>query len=445
VSRERDDERTEASDAAAPAFSDSATPPTWWTSIVDSSDADEAPDESDPADADGAGDATQAIAVHDVPTPKSERLGSTPAAAQAPDAGGDETQALAVHDVPTPKAERLANQAPPPPLAQHRIPWSGPVPVVGAAAGAAAASAGADDDATQALPAHQLPKPKLHRTPTLSPATPASASIPTPGSAPTAGATRTLAATSWSLLADGTPSGPIPVFDGPHEAVAFTASGVGAISTRSRSGAGGADAAAGSVAVPAPRTGRPPLTRSEKILGLVAASLVGVIALIGLFIAGTRIAPVEVIPVPVPTVTALPAPVPDDELTAAPVDPGTHAWNELVGGECLEPYDGPWAEEFTVVECDTAHAAQMVVRGALLDDDDPAEFPGVEALQSQVSVLCDVPGAIDLEVASAYRDLQIEASYPVTAEEWDSGYRDFYCFATRSSGEALDVSVAGGE
>ena len=59
-----------------------------------------------------------------------------------------------------------------------------------------------------------------------------------------------------------------------------------------------------------------------------------------------------------------------------------------------------------------------------------------------MSVLCSAPGVIDLAAAAKYSDVQIEASYPATAGQWDAGDHWYFCFVTRSSGEPLTGSVA---
>ena len=92
-----------------------------------------------------------------------------------------------------------------------------------------------------------------------------------------------------------------------------------------------------------------------------------------------------------------------------------HAWNTLRGGECLQPYTSPWDEEFTVVDCATPHAAQLVYRG-VVNADPAAVFPGEAALAAQMNLLCNAPGVIDLNVAGEYPDVQVQGSYPVTAE-----------------------------
>ncbi len=210
------------------------------------------------------------------------------------------------------------------------------------------------------------------------------------------------------------------------------------------------------VHVPGEGTPPPPrgFGRTQKILAGVGGGLLAVIALIALFLLGTRLpdllgpAPAVATPTPTPTPTR-PAALP-----IGPVVPGTYDWDELLGGECLEPYDvatGAWAEEYTVVDCALPHGAQMVFRAWFpplpADPEDPeapaewAEFPGAEALAAQISLLCSAPGVVDLAAAGVYSDAQIQGSYPVTAEQWDAD-PSYYCFVSRSSGEPLTGSVA---
>jgi hypothetical protein len=120
----------------------------------------------------------------------------------------------------------------------------------------------------------------------------------------------------------------------------------------------------------------------------------------------------------------------------------TYAWDELRGGECINPFSGAWAQEFAVVDCTAQHAAQLVYT-APYSADPAAPFPGQNEISSQITLLCSKPGVIDMTAAAAYTDLQVVASYPVTQDQWDNGQRNFYCFVTRSSGQPLSSSVAG--
>jgi hypothetical protein len=140
-----------------------------------------------------------------------------------------------------------------------------------------------------------------------------------------------------------------------------------------------------------------------------------------------------------------------------PVEPGDYRWDELLGGECFEPYVDAWQEEYTVVDCAEPHGGQLVFRASLepapvesAEGDDggasspPAlsPYPGEEALRSQMSLLCSAPGVIDLGAAGALDDIVVQATYPVTEAEWREGYREYSCFVSRSSGEPLDASLA---
>lgn len=198
----------------------------------------------------------------------------------------------------------------------------------------------------------------------------------------------------------------------------------------------------GEVAHAVPREPRQPLGRGQQTLIWVAGGLVAAIALTGLFLAGRELAPV-LAPAPV----AAPSPSPSATLEApvtealGPIAAGVHQWDDLLGTECIDPFTSAWDEEFTVVDCTTPHAAQLVYRGRF-DDPKLAEFPGVEALQSRMSLLCTLPTAIDYAAASQFGDIQFAASHAANEEDWVAGNRNYFCFVTRSTGEPLATSVA---
>lgn len=189
----------------------------------------------------------------------------------------------------------------------------------------------------------------------------------------------------------------------------------------------------------------------QKVLAGVGGGLLATLALIALFLLGTKLpdllgpssdATPMPTPTPTPTMTALPV---------GPVDPGVYAWDELLGGECLEPYDDAWQEEFTVVPCDEPHGGQLVLRAwfppEVPDPENPVvgrptdPFPGADALQTRISLLCSAPGVVDLGIVGGLVDAQMQGTYPVTEEQWDAD-PSYYCFFSRSSGEALLKSVA---
>ncbi len=194
------------------------------------------------------------------------------------------------------------------------------------------------------------------------------------------------------------------------------------------------------VAVPmAPRRPRAPITKAQKVLIGVAwraprgarahralrarhAVVVGVPAAGG---RGIRLSP------------SAPSGGP---LAVGPVAPGPHAWDELRGGECLDPFENAWQDEYVVVDCTGPHAAQHVFRG-VFDDPSGTVYPGVDELQSRMTPLCTSPTVIDFAVAGTVPDLQLTASFPVDAEQWDRGDRDYFCFVDRAGGEPLTGSL----
>ncbi|MGO4592343.1 hypothetical protein AB4Z18_00845 [Leifsonia sp. 2TAF2] len=196
-------------------------------------------------------------------------------------------------------------------------------------------------------------------------------------------------------------------------------------------------------------------SRNNRILFTVVAALAVVLVLIGLFALGTRIpswfgaakpaAQPAASATPSAKTTPSPTPTPVPTVTpkpAAAVGAGTHPWDSLGGGECIQPFTSVWAEDFTVVDCATPHTAQLVYTN-LLSADPAAPYPGPDALAQQVPGLCTAGGVIDLGAAGAYPDVQVTGSFPATEQQWKDGQRSYYCFASRVSGQPLTSSVAG--
>jgi hypothetical protein len=195
------------------------------------------------------------------------------------------------------------------------------------------------------------------------------------------------------------------------------------------------------VDTPKPPSGRAPITTVQKTLMWVAGGLIACLALVALFVLGTRISDQLG---PAPAVVVSPSPTPSASagpVALGPVAPGDHQWDALLGGECLEPFQSAWQDKYTVVDCTAAHHGQLVGRGSFPDAADVA-FPGLDELQKRINLLCSAPTFIDYAAAGAVNDIQIAASFAADAEDWESGNRVFYCFATRSSGEPLTVSIA---
>lgn len=195
--------------------------------------------------------------------------------------------------------------------------------------------------------------------------------------------------------------------------------------------------------------GKPPrapgITTVQKVLLWVLGSVLAVMALIGLFLLGIRL-PDLLGPSPAVAPIASPSPSASHAVVLGPVKPGTYAWDELLGGECIEPYDSAYQAEYTVVECTEPHAAQLVKTGAIVPVApvtgvfDPDAYPGDEALLAQTIQLCQAPGIFS-PAASGVTDAQLTTAYP-TEDQWADGGRAYFCFVTRASGEPLTVDLA---
>ena len=190
-----------------------------------------------------------------------------------------------------------------------------------------------------------------------------------------------------------------------------------------------------------------PMAKSQKTLVWIAGGLVAALVLVGLFFVGRNLpapAPVaESTPTPsaTPTPTAAPVAPVAPAVVLGPVAPGAHEWKQLLGTECLEPFVSAWETDYTVVDCATPHGGQLVYRGRF-DDSAVDAYPGVEALQARMNLLCSSPENIDYAAASQFDDIQISSSFAGTEADWTSGNRNYFCFVNRSSGEPLTGSVA---
>lgn len=180
-------------------------------------------------------------------------------------------------------------------------------------------------------------------------------------------------------------------------------------------------------------------------MSLVSIAVIAVLGLVLAFLLGARVggSPAAA---PSPTASATPSPTASPTPTpvaAPPVGPapaGEHEWDELGGGECIDPWVSPWETEFTVVDCSAPHPAQLVSTG--LFGDEGAPYPGEQALVGQLNLLCSAPTALDYGAASAYPDVQLQASYPASEQRWNEGDRRYYCFAFLGGGGALTGSLA---
>jgi hypothetical protein len=148
-------------------------------------------------------------------------------------------------------------------------------------------------------------------------------------------------------------------------------------------------------------------------------------------------------------IVATPAATPEPTETAAPAlptatqPPGDYPFGELYGGECLNPFVDAWAETFTVVDCATPHAAQVVYAGNLAVDGTYPSYPGDSRIGKAALAACSREDVLDLSAAKKITDLQISAAYSASSVAWDSGDTRYYCFASRTSATPLDASIAG--
>jgi len=192
----------------------------------------------------------------------------------------------------------------------------------------------------------------------------------------------------------------------------------------------------------ASRTDTPPKESSpadqvkfrQRLTLTVGGILVAIVAM-GAWVAG-GIAGTPAV-APVPTETAPPGP------PTAMQPPGDYPFGQLFGGECLNPFVDPWAETFTVVDCATPHAAQLVYAGDLAVDGTYPSYPGDSRIGKAALAGCSREGVLDLSAAKKITDLQISTSYPASSLAWDSGDTRYFCFASRTGGDPIETSIAG--
>ena len=178
----------------------------------------------------------------------------------------------------------------------------------------------------------------------------------------------------------------------------------------------------------------------SRILWPIGVGVLAVLVLVVLFLAGTRL-PGILSAQPAPTPTPVKTPTPTPTLPPGPRQPGSYLWNELQGGECIDPYTSPWQTRFTVVDCALEHAAQVVSRGSLGAAPE-APYPSEADITAGLNVQCTAPAVLDYAALQQYSDITWQASYPATLEQWNQGLRNYYCFISRSSGQTLSGSFA---
>ncbi len=141
-------------------------------------------------------------------------------------------------------------------------------------------------------------------------------------------------------------------------------------------------------------------------------------------------------------VSAPPVVVDFPAVGSGPRPVGVWTWEELLGGECVALFDGPFAAEFEVVDCDNPHQAEFH-RAQLLNDDPGADYPGDQAVRDEASELCEQWDLADLNNPERYDDLLVVPSYSIGQAQWEKGQRVVGCFIYREGGEPLDDQLVG--
>ncbi|MEO8093977.1 MAG: septum formation family protein, partial [Pseudolysinimonas sp.] len=190
--------------------------------------------------------------------------------------------------------------------------------------------------------------------------------------------------------------------------------------------------------------GPPPgVSNLQRILLTVLGAMLAVIVLIGLFFLGIRLPQLLG---PAPAITAPsddPSPVATPGIAIGPVAPGDYHWDELLGGECLDPFQSAWQDDYTVVDCVTPHAAQMLRTAEFpIPDTGDLSYPGEEALDVQALTLCRATGVFS-SAAKGLKDAQVTASYSVSADDWLAGNHRYYCFVSLTTGAQITGDIAG--
>ena len=138
-----------------------------------------------------------------------------------------------------------------------------------------------------------------------------------------------------------------------------------------------------------------------------------------------------------PTIPTLPT------ISVNPRSAGTWSWDELNGGECIEPYTDANQDSYTVVDCDTPHSAQLVRVGDLRKDASIPIYPGDSAIGPVATGECFSSGIIKAAAYATYPSLITDVHYPTSQTQWNKGDTFYYCFAHTFPIADITGSVAG--
>ena len=140
----------------------------------------------------------------------------------------------------------------------------------------------------------------------------------------------------------------------------------------------------------------------------------------------------------VPTIPKLPT------IAVDPRGEGSWSWDELNGGECIEPFTDATADSYTVVACSSAHSAQLVRVGDLRKDASMPIYPGDSAIGYVATRACYKSGIIKDSAYVSYPSLTSSIHYPTSQTQWNKGDTFYYCFAhTSPISSTITGSVAG--
>ncbi|WP_208749976.1 septum formation family protein [Arthrobacter sp. PM3] len=101
--------------------------------------------------------------------------------------------------------------------------------------------------------------------------------------------------------------------------------------------------------------------------------------------------------------------------------------------DCFKDFD-PDAQQSTIVDCSTAHSAQLVAVEKYAADD---SYPGREALKQKARGACK---AAPLTEKAGDYDLSYKLAYP-SSSSWDKGDRRVDCYAVTDGGNVIKESL----
>jgi hypothetical protein len=113
---------------------------------------------------------------------------------------------------------------------------------------------------------------------------------------------------------------------------------------------------------------------------------------------------------------------------------------DLVVGDCVREYRFivELPEQYTLVDCDLAHAAELVFAEGVGDDFE--QYLGERATSELANSICETTARynlrLDESIAQDYPDAGMRGVYE-TGASWAEGQNNFYCFLVNTDGSAL--------